>query len=235
MALRFEAPGIATKILISGDSFEFEYVSPTTEEQVNEWVATTLLEKSSCKSPQDLISSLVNDAEEREKYCPEYAGFASRLYFASGKEEGQYHICLYSQHAALDGRGSLLALDILLRHLPAPEMIKEWGGEIDRLPLSASYAIGLRKDGDVAPEGFAGIMQAMQDQQTKHQVRVSVLRNRCRNRSYDHASPSALCLILSTPQSNQVYLPTTPDWICLHTSHQESNGLRKRIILLFHT
>lgn len=125
---------------------------------------------------QDLVNSLVNDVKEREKYYPQYAGHSSGLYYAPGREEGQYHICLFSQHAAVDGRGSLIALDILLGQLPAPEIIKDWGEEIERLPLPLSFKLGLRKDGDIAPEGLNQIMQAMQKQEADNHVSAQVHR-----------------------------------------------------------
>ena len=169
-ALRFQAPILATKILVAGDSFEFEYVSPANAEQADKWVAETLLEVPGSDSSQDLVTSLVNDDKEREKYYPDYAGYAAGLYFAPGKAEGQYHICLFSQHAAVDGRGSLLAFDILLSNVSDPQTVTSWGGEIERLPLPISYKLGLRKDGDIAPEGLDQILQAMQKQEADNHV-----------------------------------------------------------------
>ena len=170
IALRFHAPSVATKIFVTGDSYEFEYITPKNAEEVDEWVAHTLLEKPSCNVSQDLVFNLINDGKEREKYNPDYAGYSCGLYFAPGKLQGQYHICLFNQHAAIDGRGALLALDILLKHLGSPQIAARWGEEVKRLPLPVSYATGLRKDGDVAPEGFNDLMQAMQDHQSQHQV-----------------------------------------------------------------
>ena len=171
--LRFQAPGIATKLLVAEeDSYELEYISPKNTQKADEWVATTLIEKSSCKNPQDLVSVIVNDKQERDKYVPEYGGYSSGLYFARGEIKRQYHICFFGQHSAIDGRGALLALDMLLNYFTSSsQTVEKWGEEIRRLPVSASYTMGLRKDGDTAPEGFDDVMQASRDQQTKNEVR----------------------------------------------------------------
>ena len=170
-SLRFQAPGIATKIIADGgENYEFEYVSPKGTQEADEWMATTLLEKPKTSSSQELVSALVNDTKERNKCSIPAQDYVSRLYFSPGSKEGQYHICIFSQHAALDGRGSLLALNILLKKLVEPETPNKWGKEVEQLPLSMSYTLGLRKDGDKAPEGFQDLMEAMYKGQAENQA-----------------------------------------------------------------
>ena len=170
IALRFQAPGIANRILVSDDNFEFEHTSPSNLNDVDEWVAVTLLEKPSIATSQELVSALINDRQELNKARVDGGDYVSHLYFAQGLEEGQYHLCLFSQHVAVDGRGSLLALNILLQYVVEPQEVKAWGQEIERLPLPISYTLGMRKDGDTAPDGLQDIVQAMQKAQADNRV-----------------------------------------------------------------
>ena len=220
--LRFQAPGIATKIGLVGESYEFTYTVPKNEEEAQDWALATLLERPSVATSKDLVSTLVNDAEQRDKYCPDNGDYAARVYFASGQLQGEYHLCFFAQHAALDLRGPLLAFDLLLDHLAHPKMVEEWGEEIDRLPLAISYETKLRKDGDTPPDGLQGIMQAMKASQSDAAVRVRSL--------YPSTSlmymPKPLCT-LPNRSAKAISTEVITQYAQLELSQQQTEGIKK--------
>ena len=103
-ALRFQAPGIASKVIKSDDgtSYQFEYSIPHTEKLLDDWIAATLLERPTANNPEELMSSLVNSTEERDKCSSDSGDYVSRLYYspASGTQgQNTYNLCLFSQHS----------------------------------------------------------------------------------------------------------------------------------------
>ena len=161
--MRFEAPGIGTKVLTSGQSYEFEYASPKNSADLDDWSQVTLLQRPMIATSQDLVSQIINDTRERGKYCPLKEDYSPRLYYTEDQKAGHYHLCLSSYHAVLDGRGLLFAIDTLLQFLCKPVQGQKWGTEISKLPLPISYAAGLRKDGDSTPDGLPEMMKAARD------------------------------------------------------------------------